>query len=73
MIDKLIFFNFSHLVVQCEWSPWFNEACSKTCGGGTLSKKRVKIQKEVGTSCKGEPTSKEECNKEECPSKLELF
>ena len=64
---------FSNSVVQCEWSPWINGTCSKTCGGGTLSRFRFKIQKEVGTSCTGQPMSKEECNKDECPGKLELF
>ena len=73
MIDEFIFLIFSYSIVKCEWSPWFSEACSKTCGGGTLFKTRFKIQKEVGTSCAGEPTSKEECNQDECPSKLELF
>ena len=68
---SLYFSIFSNSVVQCEWSPWINGPCSKTCGGGTFSKKRFKIQQEVGTSCTGEPTSEEECNKDECPSKLD--
>ena len=51
------------------WSDWFSGACSRTCGGGTLSKTRIKIQIEVGTKCDGEATSQTECNIEDCPGK----
>ena len=64
---------FKYLVVQCEWSTWVDERCSRSCGGGLLSRIRIKTQEEVGTECKGDAKVVKECNKMKCPSMLSFF
>ena len=59
--------------VQCEWGGWLDGGCSRTCGGGTATMFRTKIQIEVGTRCKGEHFKQIKCNTEECPGKLALY
>jgi len=55
--------------VHCEWEDWQIGECSKTCGGGTLTKTRVeKVSAEHGGDvCEGLPSIEESCNVNECP------
>ena len=61
-----------------EWGKW--STCSKTCGGGEQSRKRVCEVPQLRFSlakkysvCPGEHTESRKCNKDQCPGKKNLF
>jgi len=56
--------------VNCQWGPWTEGECSKTCGGGNRTDTRVKTRPESnGGTCTGESSlSDQECNDEDCPT-----
>ena len=59
-----------HIVISedCEWNAWNVNGCSKSCGGGTLVKKRTKKKNEThGGKCEGKYEEKEECCTDDCP------
>ena len=58
--------------INCEWDDWQIGDCSKSCGGGTLTKTRTKkvLEKNGGKECPGSSTFTESCNIQECPGKL---
>ena len=58
-------------VVDCEWDEWMIGECSKTCGGGLLTKSRkLKVDEaRGGLECTGDPVVSESCNVQECPGK----
>jgi len=73
--------------VNCEWGPWTEGECSKTCGGGKRTDTRVKTRQEttkiVGNywrrardagNCPGESSlANQECNDEDCPTTTTLM
>mmetsp|Transcript_23621 Transcript_23621/g.55027 ORF Transcript_23621/g.55027 Transcript_23621/m.55027 type:complete len:914 (+) Transcript_23621:106-2847(+) len=64
---------YSSDVVDCEVSGWEAGTCSKSCGGGTLTKTRTILMapNSVGAACP--PLQIEEaCNNEPCPVDCEL-
>ena len=58
--------------VDCKWGAWRDPgACSKSCGGGTRSKVRVKLVEEKnGGQCIGKSIAFELCNMNSCPGKI---
>ena len=58
--------------VDCKWGAWRDPgACSKSCGGGTRSKIRVKLVEEKnGGQCIGKSIAFELCNMNSCPGKI---
>ena len=58
--------------VDCKWGAWRDPgACSKSCGGGTRSKVRVKLVEEKnGGQCIGKSIVFELCNMNSCPGKI---
>ena len=54
--------------VNCQWSEWNYDSCSKTCGGGVHTKTRSKtIEEANGGTCNGAATIVENCNNYQCP------
>lgn len=53
------------------WTEWAEDGlCSKTCGGGTLTKKRTCTDPApvgAGSICPGEDTEEESCSLDPCP------
>ena len=58
--------------VDCKWGAWRDPgACSKSCGGGTRSKIRVKLVEEKnGGQCIGKSIAFELCNMDSCPGNI---
>ena len=58
--------------VDCKWGAWRDPgACSKSCGGGTRSKIRVKLVEEKnGGQCIGKSIAFELCNMNSCPGNI---
>ena len=57
------------LADSCEWSEWTAATkCSKTCGGGFLTKTR-----ESDKPCPGPSIQIEHCNVEPCPGSYAKF
>ena len=58
--------------VDCNWGAWRDPgACSKSCGGGTRSKIRVKLVEEKnGGQCIGKSIAFELCNMNSCPGNI---
>ena len=55
-------------LVNCQWSDWNYDSCSKTCGGGVHTKTRSKTIEEVnGGTCNGAASMVESCNNYLCP------
>ena len=56
--------------VDCEWGS-FDEwsSCSKTCGGGEMSRSRSEVVLAIdgGRKCKGEAVETKSCNTNACP------
>ena len=55
---------------DCQWGNWVQKTdCSKTCGGGTFSLKRIIVRNNSGNGlpCSGEDTRVEACNNFICP------
>ena len=63
-----IYIVYHPVLVDCKWAEWkAAEACSKTCGGGVLVKRRSKLVVENnGGKCIGESTNTETCNTASC-------
>ena len=57
--------------VDCTWAKWGEWSdCTKTCGDGTRTKKRIKDVIEAhGGNCKGKDKEDEICKEKECPGK----
>ena len=55
--------------VHCEWHDWMLGECSKSCGGGMLTKTRKEkvAAQHGGEECPGVDTIEESCNVQECP------
>jgi len=56
--------------VLCEWGGWSEwKSCSKTCGGGTRNRTRIKAIEpaNAGADCIGNSTEEEVCNPDGCP------
>merc|ERR1712127_500005 len=63
----------SVFITDCQVSPWQEDECSYTCGGGTLTKTRSVIVHPVGLGMKCPPLKLvESCNDELCPINCEL-
>ena len=60
------------LGVQCEWSTWSVDNCSKTCGGGTRLKTRKKVVEEIASTCNGKTIMQENCNEFGCPGIFQI-
>lgn len=57
-----------NMTVNCQWSSWNSGSCSKTCGGGSITKIRTKtVQEANGGSCQGQSSRIENCNSNLCP------
>ena len=58
--------------VNCQWSSWNHySGCTKSCGGGTQFKTRIKtIPESDGGSCFGEKVYSRNCNIQNCPGKF---
>ena len=59
--------------MHCDWSEWNVGKCSKSCGGGMLTKTRVADPENDGEhahKCPGPTTITESCHTEECPGDL---
>ena len=74
IIYHILFNIFLHNIasVDCKWGAWRDPgACSKSCGGGTRSKIRVKLVEEKnGGQCIGKSIAFELCNMNSCPGKI---
>ena len=59
------------MVVNCTWSSWSVGSCSKSCGGGMLTKTRSKTVVEAnGGTCDGQSSENEICNTQNCPGRM---
>ena len=70
---SLRIYNFNHRIflVNCEWGEWKVGGCTKTCGGGTQKKTRVKTFPEKnGGTCTGQSTETQSCNTQRCPGSI---
>ena len=58
--------------VNCQWSSWSGySGCTKSCGGGTQFKTRIKtIPESDGGTCFGEKENSRNCNIQNCPGKF---
>merc|ERR1712243_154158 len=53
---------------QCEWGPWKEGQCSKTCDTGLRMNTRNKtVIEKKGEFCLGKSTKPEKCNFKKCP------
>ena len=61
--------------VNCQWSIWSQYSeCTKSCGGGTQFKSRIKIIPESdGGTCLGEYVVTTNCNIQSCQGKLTMY
>ena len=57
------------LYVDCTWSEWIWESCSKSCGNGTEKGTRTIAQAALhgGKNCTGPSSDTRSCNTEQCP------
>ena len=56
--------------VDGQWGEWQSSACSKSCGGGTLTRNREcnrPAPRGFGRVCIGNPEDTIDCNVEQCP------
>ena len=60
-----------YLLVDGRWGPWgAYTKCSKKCGGGSKSRKRVCVApKYGGKPCAGAAVENTKCNTQPCPGK----
>ena len=60
-----------NFIVHCEWDEWQVGECSKSCGGGNMTKTREeKVSADHGgKECEGLAAITESCNVQECPGK----
>ena len=61
-------------IVDCEWDEWTNGTCSKSCGGGLMTRTRKPKRDAAhgGKNCTGDPRIHESCNVQECPGKFNV-
>ena len=53
--------------VNCKWSDWSTNQCTKTCGGGQRTKTRTKkVSEKNGGTCSGTSSESEACNTQRC-------
>ena len=53
-----------------EWGPWQNMGfCSKSCGGGTIIRERIRWCSDGPTDCEGSDVERKQvsCNTQQCP------
>ena len=64
--------NSNNYEVDCTWTSWKSwSACTKSCGGGTRMKSRIKsVTETYGGTCKGNATEIQVCNEQKCPGKI---
>jgi hypothetical protein len=79
MVQLQYYDNFNYVVyksyvisVNCQWSSWSHySGCTKSCGGGTQFKTRIKtIPESDGGTCSGEKENSRNCNIQNCPGKF---
>ena len=65
----------SFFPVDCVWGQWSTwSSCSKSCGGGTNTRSRSKIETERnGGSCPGSGSDSKRCNTQSCPGKQAMI
>ena len=57
--------------MDCEWGDWEIGPCSKTSGVCARTKTRTKkLEESNGGKCEGAITEQEDCNTDDCNSKL---
>ena len=58
--------------MNCQWSSWSRYSeCTKSCGGGTQFKTRIKtIPESDGGTCFGDKVYSRNCNMQNCPGKF---
>ena len=65
--------SYTFIAVNCKWGDFgkWNQ-CTKTCGAGTQTRSRVKIQEAEhgGAECKGSSSEKRACNLRTCPGNI---
>ena len=68
----MIISNENDYEVDCEWSPWKSwSGCTKSCGGGSRRKNRLKsVTEAYGGTCEGNATETKFCNEQDCPGKI---
>ncbi|XP_061722019.1 papilin isoform X2 [Cydia pomonella] len=55
------------------WGPWGNPSnCSRPCGGGVASQKRICLIEGSGASCTGGDTKYFSCNTQDCPEQTDF-
>ena len=74
IIDNDIHF-LIHYLVNCEWSSWTIDKCTKTCGAGNMTKIRTEkvAADHGGLECVGPSTLTESCNIRKCPGNAKLI
>ena len=57
--------------VNCTWSDWTWDSCSKSCGNGTQNGSRTISQSAMngGSECSGPSADSQSCNSHICPKK----
>ena len=65
----VIYLNYNDIEVDCTWAPWKSwSTCTKSCGGGTRRKNRIKLVIEAyGGTCSGNLTETQVCKEQKCP------
>ena len=67
----------SFLTVNGQWSAWGSYgSCSKTCDGGTQTRKRTctnPAPQNGGSSCSGQDEQTQACNSKGCPGKNQKY
>ena len=65
----------SYFSVNCKWSKWSWESCTKSCGGGISSGTRTILLEAAngGASCSGSNQTSKPCNTESCPGATPLI
>ena len=67
--------NFSNLLDGCKWNDWQEGKCSKSCGGGKMTRTRTQAMFPAlgGKKCIGEPSITVSCNIQECPGNYLVY
>ena len=58
-------------LVDCEWGPWLETECNKSCGDAFKTRSRKIKQKSAygGLPCTGDSVMTEKCQLKPCPGK----